>query len=237
MKMLLAKGEDSSSNKVTHISLKLAKIYESRQEYEYVFFFFLFKRFTKITKLFYFYFFRKAELGYKFCIDNLSNKLQTEDEDTLALWGMTMDWYGKYLLTINKKNDALDCLKKAYDICVKVNGTEHEQTVVLLNDLGTVSSLTGDTDSAMHYFEKAKDIGKNLPEMKDLASIYINLGQLYLLREMYDESKTSCMKGLKLAQKNEDEVGIFEAKQCLNNIKELLNRSSSIKEPKETDTT
>lgn len=166
--------------------------------------------------------FSKAEQGFKFCIETLDNKLNTDDQDTLALWGMSMDWYARFLLDRNKKQEALVCFRKAYEMCVKVNGVVHEQTVVLLNDLGTVASLIGDHESALNYLEKARDIGMSLPEMKDLPAIYINLGQLYLIREMYKESKLACQQGLKLAKQYGDDISVTEANECFNKISSVL---------------
>ncbi|EEB17384.1 tetratricopeptide repeat protein, putative [Pediculus humanus corporis] len=210
LQRLIAKGEEKDSNRVIDISLKLAKIFETKKE------------------------FNKAEQGYKFCIDTLDPKLKDEDEDTLALWGMSMDWYARFLLEVNRKTDALKCFQKAYEMCVKVNGLLHEQTVVLLNDLGTVCSLLGDNEGALSYLEKAKNIGKSLPDMKDLAAIYINLGQLYLMREMYRESKLACQEGMKMAKKREDESTVSEAKNCLDKINEVLNKTELYKKIKPT---
>ncbi|KAK6622763.1 hypothetical protein RUM43_008606 [Polyplax serrata] len=198
LQRLIAKGEPEDSNKVVDISLKIAKIFEETKE------------------------FGKAEQGFKFCIETLDNKLNTDDQDTLALWGMSMDWYARFLLDRNKKQEALVCFRKAYEMCVKVNGVVHEQTVVLLNDLGTVASLIGDHESALNYLEKARDIGMSLPEMKDLPAIYINLGQLYLIREMYKESKLACQQGLKLAKQYGDDISVTEANECFNKISSVL---------------
>jgi tetratricopeptide repeat protein 19 len=61
----------------------------------------------------------------------------------------------------------------------------HEQTVVLLNDLGTISFLMGEQDQAIDYLSKAIEIGRHLPNMEDFSSVYVNLGNIYLQKRMY----------------------------------------------------
>lgn len=164
----------------------------------------------------------------------MDKKLGEDDQDTLALWGMSMDWYARFLLETNRKSEALTCFKKAYEMCVRVNGMEHEQTVILLNDLGTVSTLVGDNESALNYLEQAKKIGEKFPEMKDLPAIHVNLGLLYLLRQMYKESKLACQEGMKMAKSQEDEVAFLEAKLCLDKIKNALQESKISNQTKQS---
>ena len=61
----------------------------------------------------------------------------------------------------------------------------HEQTVVLLNDLGTISFLKGDQEEAIKYLNRAIEIGRHLPNMEDFCSVYVNLGNIYLQKRMY----------------------------------------------------
>ena len=58
------------------------------------------------------------------------------DDDTMALWGMSCDVYGQYLMTRGSHEKARDQFKKAYDISCDVNGDTDEQSLVLLNSLG-----------------------------------------------------------------------------------------------------
>lgn len=73
---------------------------------------------------------------------------------------MAMDWYARLLLSQSKNDQAFDYFLNAYKVSVKLNGNDHEQTVVLLNDLGTVSFLKGDNEAAVDYLTRAAEIGK-----------------------------------------------------------------------------
>lgn len=84
----------------------------------------------------------------------------SEDVDVLTFYGMTMDWYARMLVTLNKFEEAYNYFLKAYDVSVKVHGEIHPETVVLLNDLGTISCHLGHHDKAIEYIKKALDIGE-----------------------------------------------------------------------------
>ena len=72
----------------------------------------------------------------------------------MALWGMSCDVYGQYLMGQRSYEKARDQFKKAYDISCEVSGETDEQSLVLLNSLGndfnlfssnqTLSVLTND---------------------------------------------------------------------------------------------
>lgn len=196
MQRLIGHGLSMDDNKIVHMSLKLAKIYEAQKDFE------------------------KAEQGYKFCMQTMQKKIENiDEEDTVLLWANTLDWYGRYLIENKKEfNEGLKYLKKAYEICVDINGKKHEQSIVMLNDLGTYSNMIGDGESALTYLQEAAKIGGDFPDMADLASIYINLGQLYLKKEMFKESEIACQEGLRKAKENEDVENITEANHCLNEL-------------------
>lgn len=121
----------------------------------------------KIYYLIYIYFlfkFRKSEQGYKFCIENLKSHIEKdpENKDAVLLQGMTFDWYAQMLLSQSRHTEAFNYFLQAYNICKKINGEEHEQTIVLLNDLGTVSYMQGEFDEAVKYLSAATKIGTNV---------------------------------------------------------------------------
>lgn len=135
---------------------------------------------------------------------------------------MALDYYAHFLLEANRLKEAYHCLDKAYKTCIQVNGKDHEQTVVLLNDLGTISNLMGNPDRAVSLIEEAVEIGSQLPEMKDLGSIYVNLGHVYFLKKMLDECEKACMDGKKLATKYGDKETQEEAKVCLKEVRQAM---------------
>lgn len=166
---------------------------------------------------------RKAEQGFKFCMEHLEKKVETAtDEDTLLLWAMTLDWYARFLHEQNRLTEAFNHYKKAYDMCIKINGEIHEQTVILLNDLGTISFLKGDNDAAIMYMTKAVETGKHLPNMEDFSSVYVNLGNIYMQKHLYEEAKKLCKEGWQNATRHKNEEGVKEATVCLEELKNIL---------------
>lgn len=163
----------------------------------------------------------KAEEGYKFCVENLEQKVNQENDrtdDTLILCGLSLDIYARFLVSQNRLREAFSCFIKAYDICVEVFGKEYEHAAVLLNDLGTVSNLLGNQERAVSFFEQAVTIGERLPEMKHLGSVYVNLGRMYLLKNMLSESEKACSEGRRSAIKYEDKETENEANKCLKEV-------------------
>lgn len=65
-------------------------------------------------------------------------------------------------------------------------------------------------------------LGRNLPDMVDLGSIYVNLGNVFLKKGLYDEAKKSCQQGRKIAKNRDDNVSLLEADECLKEVKRLL---------------
>ncbi|CAH0770603.1 unnamed protein product [Bemisia tabaci] len=198
-----------------HISLKLAKILEEKGDRN------------------------KAELGYKFCLDHLEEKVaairdlklkkthfsdqeKIDNENTIALYGMSLDWFAKFLLQERKYEESVKCYKKAYKLCVEVNGDIHEQNVILLNDIGTVNYLRGNYDKALKYLTRAIEMGKHLPQMEDLSSVYINLGKVYLEQGLKAEAEKHCRDGWKNANRLNNEEGIKDAEMCLSRVQKAM---------------
>ncbi|XP_014247885.1 tetratricopeptide repeat protein 19 homolog, mitochondrial [Cimex lectularius] len=199
MQRIIAAGSKEDDLKLLHMSLKLAKIFEEKKQ------------------------FVEAEEGYKYCLKNLGEKVdQGTDEDTLLLWAMTLDWYARFLLDRERFSEALNYFNQAYQMSLKVNGEVHEQTVVLLNDLGTISYLIGDADSAMTFLTKAVEIGKHLPNMWDLSSVYINLGNIYMQKKMFEEAKKHCKEGWQNATRHNNQEGVNEANVCLQQLSHMI---------------
>ncbi|KAJ8680903.1 hypothetical protein QAD02_016690 [Eretmocerus hayati] len=202
MQRILAAGTPQDDPKIVHMSLKMAKILESKGDY------------------------LNAESGYKYCLDILQKHIDaaTEDLDIIALWGMNLDWYSHMLLAINRYSEAMKLLEKAYDVCVQLNGELHEQSIILLNDLGSVSFLKGNLDDAEVYLRKATEIGDKLSDMEDLASIHINLGNVLMKKGLLDEAKRSCSRGWIMAKSKKDPESQSEAKNCLDEVVNMMSK-------------
>ncbi|XP_015510846.1 tetratricopeptide repeat protein 19 homolog, mitochondrial isoform X1 [Neodiprion lecontei] len=200
MQRLISNGTPENDIKVLHMSLKMAKIFEHQGDTG------------------------KAEHGYTFCLKHLQDKVDKgeEDEDVIVLWAMTMDWYARLLLSQSKHDKAFEYFLKAYEVSLKINGEKHEQTAVLLNDLGTISFMKGDNDGAIDYLTKATEIGKELPEMEELGSIHVNLGNVFIKKGLYDAAKKSCQEGWRLSKSRKNKESLVEANDCLDEINKLL---------------
>lgn len=64
--------------------------------------------------------------------------------------------------------------------------------------------------------------GNNLPDMTDLGSIHVNLGNIFLKKGLYDEAKRSCQAGRIIAKNRNDNDSLLEADECLKEVKRLL---------------
>lgn len=166
--------------------------------------------------------------------------------DVLQLLGLGSEWYAAMLFSQSRYAEALGYLTRAYDISLKINGEEHEQTVILLNDMGTVNCMVKEYDQAIQYLSKAVEIGnadrepivslslkgiqrqfiafvgKKLPDMLDLGSIHVNLGNTLILKGLYEEAEKSCNEGMRLAKSSEHDESIVEAEKCLERIKNMM---------------
>ncbi|KAL0121749.1 hypothetical protein PUN28_006904 [Cardiocondyla obscurior] len=200
LERLMSKGAAEDDIRIIHISLKIAKMFAHLHE----------------TK--------KAEQGFKFCMEHLKSHIEKDpdNKDAALLQGMAFDWYGQMLLSQSRYTEAFNLLLQAYDISKKMNGEEHEQTVVLLNDLGTICCMREQYDEAITYLSTAARIGENLPDMPDLGAIHVNLGRAFLKKNLYDEGKKSCQRGRKIAKSRNDNDSLLEADKCLKEVKKLL---------------
>ncbi|XP_015431401.1 PREDICTED: tetratricopeptide repeat protein 19 homolog, mitochondrial isoform X2 [Dufourea novaeangliae] len=200
MQRLISKGMAQDDLAIIHMSLKIANMYSKMGETE------------------------KAENGYQFCLESLKKHMakDSENPDVLQLMGLALEWYGGMLFSESRYVDALRYLTEAYDISVKMNGIEDEQTVVLLSDLGTVNCAMKEYDEAIKYLTKATEIGKKLPDMFDIGSIYVNLGNAYIIKGLYEEAKKNCKQGKQLAKAQNHDESLKEAEKCLERIKELM---------------
>ncbi|KOC70529.1 Tetratricopeptide repeat protein 19-like protein, mitochondrial [Habropoda laboriosa] len=200
LKRLIAKGIPEDDLAVIHISIKIADIYDKIGNVE------------------------KAENGYKFCLENLQNHLakDSENQDVLQLLGLNLEKYASMLFSRAQYTDALKYFIQAYDVSIKVNGEDSEQTVVLLNDLGSANYMLQKYDKAIEYLTKAAELGKKFPDMIDLGFIHVNLGNTLIEKGLYEEAKNNCSEGERLAKDGNNEESMIEAKKCLEKIKSLI---------------
>lgn len=217
MKRMIAHEVEPTDLAILELSLKLASIYSKDQ----------------MTH-------DKALKGFKFVIDSLLSNLQdllnsaedfeihelSEEKRTgLALLGWSYDWFAKHLIAMNDFNGATDMLRKALEISTKVLGPIHDQTLILLNDVGTTLAMNNAPEEGKTFIKKAVE-GAIKSQSKELASFYVNLGLVNLKLKNLSEAKRYCEYSIELSSKhrehhNSQEV-IMLSKSCLNEVEKLL---------------
>lgn len=198
MQRLISGGMSEDDNALVEISLKLASVYASMGDYD------------------------KAVSGFHFCIGTQEDKIkklgeQNLDEDTLLLWAMSMDWFARFLININKLSEAKKHFIRAHEVCERVNGPTHEQTGVLLNDIGSVLFLEGKHDEAIEYFHRAIDVAR-ASESAEIGSFYVNLASVYIQKTNLEEAERCCREALSLSEKFNNNDSLQEAQNCMTEI-------------------
>jgi len=165
--------------------------------------------------------YRKAEEGFQFCASSLQRNIEAgqNDQDTLMLWALTMDWYARFLVEVNRLPEAFECFKKAYDLCVQIKGVDNEEIVAVLNDLGTICFVQNDIDNALSYLTQAVAIGNKLPDMEDFGSVLINLGTVYMKKGMVQEATQVYQEAWRNAKKHKNSEVLKQANSCLDELK------------------
>ncbi|XP_023223947.1 tetratricopeptide repeat protein 19, mitochondrial-like [Centruroides sculpturatus] len=203
---ILTQGKAEDDDAVIEISLKLSKIYSKLKQYD------------------------KAETGFKFCIHTqqkkldlmkLDNTLTEEQQNTLVLWAMGIDWYARHLMDRGYLQDAQKYFEKALAVSERINGASHPQTLVLINDIGSVASLRKDFDSAVEMFKTAIERSKE-NETPDLSSFYCNLGTTYIRKGEPVLARSACHTALKLAKKFKNKLASEDAKECLQELENIV---------------
>lgn len=217
MKRMIARDVAPTSPAILELSLKLASIYSKSPETA-----------------------EKALKGFKFVISSLLNSLDDivsnieeldfqeisdEKKNELALLGWSYDWFAKHLLTMNDYSAAAIMLHKAYEISSKVLGPFHDQTLILLNDIGTTLAMNDSPDEGRKFMKKAVE-GAITNNSSELASFYVNLGLVYLKLRDLKEAKQYCEYSMDLAKKNPEQYNSHDvvelSRTCLTHIERLL---------------
>ena len=198
-----AKEDDES---IVELSLQLASIYAEAREFE------------------------KAEEGFSFCkrhqvkrvskidIDN-REALTEETVNSLALYGMILDWYSKFQILTKQHNKALETLKEAYKYCVAVKGEKDEHSATILSDMAVAAELCGRIEDAIEYLKKAIEIAIDT-ESINLSTFYYNLGMCYLRLRDPPSAGYCCRAALKYSVNPDDPVHV-RAKKCIRRAQEM----------------
>ncbi|CAH2220134.1 tetratricopeptide repeat 19, mitochondrial [Pelobates cultripes] len=195
MVYMLDRGVKQNENSFIEISLKLACIYAAQNQYDL------------------------AVAGFQFCILNLTEKLNTDEElrdlaeeeksNTRLLLGLCLDSYGRYLMSKEKFADAQAVYEKALKICKEEQGELHPQTITLMNDLATVLEAQGHHDEAFDQVSQALELAKKTEHtdqhvvQTNLAMILMHKGPKYL-----EQAEQNFKEALKQAQEKKDPASI-----------------------------
>lgn len=201
LKRVMIKGMKPNEEPIIEISIKLATIYSKTGD------------------------FSKCDEGFRFCleeqkkrvepfINKSSDELNKEEINSLALWGMCLDYYAKHLSSIGRFESAIANYKSALAICQQINGNYHPQTLVLLNDTAATLIHLNDFESALAYLKKAID-GAVRTQSQDLATFYYNIGSLYLQQYNHELARISCRESLNFSLQLKDKILEQKARECL----------------------
>lgn len=155
---LIKSGMDMDDNAVLEISIKLAGTYE------------------RLGKL------AEAESGYDYCLQHLRKKVKTDmspTEDTVLLWAMCADAYGRYLSSQKNYLEASGYFSEALDACMQILGASHPQTLVIMNNLGSSYMMAGNYEDAVKHLKAAVEVARSTGS-EDFATYCYNLGMVYL---------------------------------------------------------
>ena len=122
-------GRAENDNAIVEMALKLSSIHRQTNQDE------------------------KAEQGYLFCIQTQRDKMtkdeeeetrtEADDQDTLALYGMSRDGYGQFLMSKGRVKAALVQFEEALKTSLQLNGELSETTLNIQNSIATCLSMVG----------------------------------------------------------------------------------------------
>ncbi|XP_064633051.1 tetratricopeptide repeat protein 19, mitochondrial-like [Lineus longissimus] len=201
MKGMILCGMEQTDNAIVECSLKISNVYAQQ------------KRFAE------------AMAGYKFCVRTQEKKLtdkeaEAVDVDTLALYGLSLDNYARFLISRKEFAEAEKCLKQALVVSEQLSlmGEEAEQiTLVILNNLATLFLHRNDYDNAQKNMERAVSLAEKA-KLPELAAYYCNLGSIYVYKSRFDEAAKLCQMSKSLAAKRKDSETVSMADLCLQEI-------------------
>ncbi len=205
IKGLLQEGKSQDDNAIIDISLKIATVYVMQHKYT------------------------EANAGFEYCIGHLEKKLhgvdrdvlRTEDPDDesgnlnlLALLGMCLNTYAKFLLMQARYPEAQDQLKKTLKIAKQVFGENDNQVAVLYSDLALVASRMKDYDTAKTHATSAIRLGRAI-NSDDLPMFYCNMCYICVDRKDWGDARSHGKFAIKAAKQVGDTLTEERAEACI----------------------
>ncbi|XP_027205355.1 tetratricopeptide repeat domain 19 [Dermatophagoides pteronyssinus] len=162
-----------------------------------------------------------AEKGFQFSIDTQLIRTDTffddrngelrsiewlnndEQRNSLALLGMAYDYYSKHLEKLSSKllDRALIYRTKALKISIIVNGNEHQQTLILENDIADLYARMEKFNHAKRYLRNAIDKAQEMQLIDLLPILYMNLASIYCQNNRPDLAKKYCHQTMDIVSK------------------------------------
>lgn len=194
---IMADGASEDDLRVIQISTKLARISHLKKEYT------------------------TAQLGYDWCIEKLNNIIKTNpNEENIKLLALAEDWYGRLFIECNQAENGLNLMINALEKMRGISDVEKEHIVIQLNDIGTICDSIGKLEESIKFFQEAIHLGKSL-NMNELGAMYVNLGRVYIKKNMLDEARKNCGFGWRLGVQDKNDDIKKEAELCIKQIKSL----------------
>ena len=149
--------------------------------------------------------------------------------NTAALLGMTLGSYGRFLLYEKRYTEALPLFEKARLYAENTLGTESNQYIVVLNDLATLYIVTKNLSEAEKILKDGIKISDSA-KLGEGATLYCNLGAVYLRKGQTMEAMGACKTGLELAQVFDHKTAYKMAEACLHKGVSVLSGTSHTKQ-------
>lgn len=207
LRRILASNAKEDDESVIEISLQLATIYAERKEYE------------------------NAEEGFAFCIQKQKNRIKDIDIDkdlteeqinSLALYGMILDWYSKYCQMRKNYKLAADYTRQALRLSRKTLGELHEQTLVLMSDLAVITEQNGDLDKAIEILKEVVQRASSI-NAEGLSTFFYNLGMCYMKKNDGHNAFYCCTRATRYADKLGRKDKVFNnARNCMVKSRRLM---------------
>ncbi|XP_072028561.1 uncharacterized protein, partial [Amphiura filiformis] len=128
-------------------------------------------------------------------------------KDLKALLGMCLEAYARFFAKYKKYDDAIVLFTRALSISendLMEDGHPHQESVTILNDLGTVYDLKGDYNKAKDCIRRSAQLAQRLGNDHSLPTIVCNLASVEAHSGNYTEAQRLYRKALKQAERQED---------------------------------
>lgn len=112
--------------------------------------------------------------------------------------------HGLYNRGLNKNNEAMMHLSRAYDIALQLKNDAYIARCLAL--ISTIFDMNQDRDSAISYSKRAVEMCTKLDEQTDIADIYMN----YALLKDHAGMHAEALNGFQFAEKTYEKVPEFE---------------------------